>query len=137
MVKVVIDTNVLLSSIYGKAGNKPEQVVERWMTGNIDLCLSPPIVREYENVLRRFDLDNALEAFLDLFAQGFHTIFTAKTPTLRVVSDPDDDKFVECAVALKADYIVSGDKALLAVKKYVTVEIFSPAAFLQKFPTDA
>ena len=43
---------------------------------------------------------------------------------------------IEGAVALKADYIISGDKALLAVRKYVSIEILSPAQFLKTFPPE-
>ena len=43
-----------------------------------------------------------------------------------VEDDPDDDKFIECAVALKADFVVTGDKALLAVEDYMGIKITTP-----------
>ncbi len=48
----------------------------------------------------------------------------------KVSKDPDDDKFIECAVVLDAKYIISGDKALLAVKNYMGIRVLSPREFL-------
>ena len=45
--------------------------------------------------------------------------------------DPDDDKFIECAVALDAAIIISGDKHLLKLKRYVHIDIVSPHDFLE------
>jgi predicted nucleic acid-binding protein len=65
-------------------------------------------------------------------ANGYNCQFVATTPKLKVVkTDPDDNIFFECAVASKAAYIISGDKAVLAIKKYVTIEVLSPQAFLK------
>ena len=53
-----------------------------------------------------------------------------------VKEDPDDDKFIECAVALKADCIISGDKALLAVKDYMGIKILNPKNFVESYCVD-
>ena len=128
--KVVLDTNVFVSSFFG--GN-PRKIVDLWKTGEITLCLSQPIINEYVEVLRRLGLqdEREMEELLGLFANGFHLIFTARTPRLHVVEqDTDDDKFIECAVSLKADYIVSGDKSLTAIQEYMSIKIANPKDFL-------
>ncbi len=133
MIRVVVDTNVFVSSFFG---GKPRQIIDRWKTGQILLCLSRPIVDEYVNVLSRMGLQNKdeLKALLNIFARGFNCLFTAETPKLHVVkADPADNKFIECAVALDASYVISGDKALLAVQSYMDIEILSPADFLTRF----
>jgi putative PIN family toxin of toxin-antitoxin system len=133
VIKVVLDTNVFVSSFFG--GN-PRRIVDLWKTGEITLCLSKPIIDEYVEVLRRLGLqdERELEALLELFARGFHVIFTAKTPQLHVVEkDPDDDKFIECAVALKADCVVSGDKSLTAIQEYMNIKITSPRDFIASY----
>jgi len=57
--------------------------------------------------------------------------FTAKTPELHIVEkDPDDNMFIECAVALKAKFVISGDKALKEIKDYMNIKIVSPREFL-------
>ena len=130
MIKVVLDTNVFVSSFFG--GN-PRKVVNLWKTGEIILCLSGPIIDEYVEVLQRLGLQNEseLSELLGLFARGLHVIFAAKTPELQVVEDdPDDNKFIECAVALKADFIISGDKALIAIQDYMGIKIVTPKEFI-------
>ena len=95
MIKIVLDTNVLVSSFFG--GN-PRKIVDLWKNGDITLCLSKPIIDEYVEVLRRLGLkgERELEELLSLFSRGFNSLFTAQTPKLMIVdSDPDDNKFIE------------------------------------------
>ena len=130
MIKVVFDTNVFVSSFFG--GN-PRKVVNLWKTGEVTLCLSRPIIDEYIEVLRRLGLQDEKELgeLLGLFARGFHVVFTAKTHELHVVDDdPDDNKSIECAVALKAEYIITGDKALTSIQNYMGIKIVSPKDFI-------
>jgi hypothetical protein len=91
---------------------------------------------EYVEVLQRLGLKNEreLSELLNLFAHGFHITFSAKTPELHLVEeDPDDDKFIECAVALKADFIISGDKSLIAIQDYMGIRIVTPKEFVDSF----
>ena len=133
MSRVVVDTNVFISSFFG--GN-PRKIIDLWKSGEITLCLSKPIIDEYIEVLRRLELQNEkeIDELLSLFAHGFHVVFTAKTPVLHVVEkDPDDNKFIECAVALKAEFVITGDKALKAIQEYMNIKIVSPKKFLDNF----
>jgi len=101
--KVVIDTNVFVSSFFG--GN-PRKIIDFWKKGKISLCVSKNILDEYIEVLQRIGLGNGreVEELLSLFAKGFNILFTTKTPKIKAVrDDPDDDKFIECAVGLKAE----------------------------------
>jgi putative PIN family toxin of toxin-antitoxin system len=128
-----MDTNVFVSSFFG--GN-PRKVVDLWKSGEVALCLSKPIVDEYIEVLRRLGLQNEkeLDELLGLFAHGFHVVFTAKTPELHIVEkDPNDNKFIECAAALKADFIITGGKALLEIQDYMAIKIVSPKDFLSSY----
>ena len=75
-----------------------------------------------------------MEDLTRLFAEGHSTIFTAKTPNLEIVRDnPDDNKFLECAVALGSKIIISGDKPLKELKKYIDIEILAPREFLELY----
>lgn len=130
MLTVVIDTNVFISSFFGGV---PREIINLWKKGEITLCLSQEIIEEYLEVLNRLGLTekNEIDNLTRLFAEGYHAIFTAKTPNLEVVKDdPDDDKFLECAVAFDSKIIISGDKHLQQIKKYVDIEILSPRAFM-------
>ena len=133
MIRVVVDTNIFISSFFG--GN-PRRIIDLWKSGQIILCLSRPIIDEYVEVLRRLGLQNEreLEELLSLFAHGFHVLFTANTPNLNIVEkDPDDDKFIECAVALDSKFIISGDKALQEINYYMGIKIQSPKQFLDDY----
>ena len=133
MIKVVLDTNVFVSSFFG--GN-PRNIINLWKTGKITLGLSRPIIDEYIEVLQRLGLQNERELgeLLGLFARGFHAIFAAKTPELYIIEeDPDDNKFIECAVALKTDFIISGDKALTAIQDYMGIKIVNPKGFINAY----
>lgn len=131
--KVVIDANVFVSSFFG---GKPKEIIDLWKKGKLTLCLSDSILDEYFQVLQRLGLkhEDELEELLALFAKGIHILFTKKTPDLNLIEeDPEDDKFIECAVALKAEYIITGDKALESFGSYMRIKILSPQKFLEIF----
>jgi putative PIN family toxin of toxin-antitoxin system len=131
--KIVVGTNIFVSSFFG--GN-PRKIIDLWKNGQVTICLSPAIVEEYLTVLRRLGLEEEPEIaeLIDLFAKGHHLLFAAKTPKLNIVhEDPADDKFVECAVALKAGATISGDKRLQAVGDYMGIKILGPKGFLSFF----
>jgi hypothetical protein len=130
MMRVVIDTNVFISSFFG--GN-PRKIINLWKSGNITLCLTGGIIDEYVEVLQRLGLQDAseLEELLKLFSSGYHTVFTSKTNKIHAVEkDPDDDKFIECAAALNARYIITGDKALRDIEDYMGIKVVTPKEFL-------
>jgi len=131
--KVVIDTNIFVSSFFG---GKPKKIIDLWKTGKITLCLSDSILDEYIQVLQRLGLkgEMELEELLALFAKGIHILITKKTPDLNLIEeDSDDDKFLECAAALKAGYIITGDKALESFGQYMNIKILSAHKFLEIF----
>jgi len=128
--RVVIDTNVFVSSFFG---GKPKKIIDLWKKGEIILCLSENIIAEYIEVLYRLMGSDTKEIkdLLDLFSQGINILFTKSTPKLHVIKkDPDDNKFIECAVKLKADCIVTGDNALKEINQYFNIKILSPSDFL-------
>jgi hypothetical protein len=131
MIRVVIDTNIFVSSFFG--GN-PKKIIDLWKNEEIALCLSKDILDEYIDVLQRVGLkdENEIEELLSFFAKGFNILFTTNVPQIKAVKDdPDDDKFIECAVALKADIIITGDKALITIGKYMGIKILTPQEFLK------
>lgn len=130
--KVVVDTNVFVSSVFG---GLPRQVVELWFDGRLTLCLSEPIVTEYQRVLREIGAVSEAEerALIEAFASGEGVLYTADPPAVeRVSSDPDDDKFLECALELEAECIASGDSDLLELESYMGIPIFTPRQLLEQ-----
>ncbi len=133
MIRVVIDTNIFVSSFFG--GN-PKKIIDLWKNEEIALCLSKDILDEYIDVLQRVGLkdENEIGELLSFFAKGFNILFTTNVPQIKAVKDdPDDDKFIECAVALKADIIITGDKALITIGKYMGIKILTPQEFLKTY----
>lgn len=129
-IKAVIDTNVFISSFFG--GN-PRKIISYWEKGEIVWCVSKPIIDEYIEVLKCLGLRNEkeLDDLLNLFAKGINLIYSANTPCLKIVNnDPDDNKFIECAVALQSKYIISGDKHLKSILEYMGIKILTPAEFI-------
>ena len=129
--RVVVDTNVFVSSFFG---GQPREIIDCWKRGDITLCVSRDLVDEYIDVLTRLGIDSALVGeILDLFASGYHLVFTAETPELRVVKrDPDDDMLFGCAVELEAKVIVTGNKAVRDIGRYMDIEVLTPAEFLAR-----
>lgn len=133
MSRVVIDTNVFVSSFFGGV---PRKIIDLWKEGKLTLCLSQGIVEEYVEVLNRLGIKDrkAMEQLIQLFAEGYNSLYAAKTPKLQVIEeDPDDDRFLECAVALESKVIASGDRHLKDLGKYFDIEILTPREFIDRY----
>jgi putative PIN family toxin of toxin-antitoxin system len=134
-VKVVIDTNVFISSLLNAEGN-PRKVIDLWRCERITLCISKEILAEYFAVLGRFGVADEPEGeeLMQLFEKRYNQVFVpTPTPAAFTVikEDPADNKFLECAVAGNAGYIVSGDRHLLSLKTFKSIKILPPTEFLK------
>lgn len=129
--KVVIDTNVLISSFQNPHGN-PKNIVDMWKKGYFMLCITEDIVFEYVEVLNRLNIPiKKIKELTSLFKERANVEFLLTTEKIEVIEDdPQDNKFIECAVAANAQYIISGDKHLKALGKYGNIKILSPTEFL-------
>jgi uncharacterized protein len=136
--KIVIDTNIFVSSFISESGN-PRKIIDLWKTGAITLCLTKDLIEEYIDVLNRFDIINKMEIkrLLNLFKKGINVIFIGSPPHLNIIKvDPDDNKFLECAVASHAKYIVSGDSHLKDLKIYKNIKIVTADEILKEMNKD-
>jgi putative PIN family toxin of toxin-antitoxin system len=131
-VKVVIDTNVMISSLWG---GKPHDIIQKWVDGNILMVASREILNEYLEVFKRFNLpEDEMEALTIILANPKNTILVTPKDKINLIkADPDDNKFLECAVAGKAGYIISGDKHLLNCAEFKHCKILTPSDFLDIF----
>lgn len=128
--RVVIDTNVFVSSFFG---GKPRQVIEHWFSGRLTLCVSKPVLKEYFDVLGRFQFDNntLLLKFMSAIEKNSNILFAGNPKEEKwVVEDPADNKFIACAIAMKAEYIISGDAHLKNMKKISNIKIITPSDML-------
>jgi putative PIN family toxin of toxin-antitoxin system len=139
--RLVIDANVIISRVLNPKGT-PAQIVQRWEDGAFTVLVSVPILEEYAAVLRYERLrkihgwnDAEIDDFVARLAGLAQLVATEGT--LHVVpEDPDDDKFLECALEGRADTIVTGDEHLLALGSYEGVFILRPAQFLAQIENE-
>jgi putative PIN family toxin of toxin-antitoxin system len=131
-VRVVLDTNVLVSALFftGTAS----KLVPLWQQGAITVLLSRSILEEYLRVLSypKFQLSEAdIKSLIEEDLLPYVQVVNPKRRLRVVKRDPSDDKFLECALAGKAEVIISGDKDLLSLGRYRRIRIQSPALFLE------
>jgi len=129
--KVVVDTNVLISGVF--FGGMPSRVLEAWRDGRIGLVVSPEILEEYRRVGEELEAQFPGVSLAPLLALLVMTAEIIEAPGLPepVSRDPDDDKFIACALAGECQLIISGDKDLLEVSGYQGVKIVPPREFLE------
>lgn len=127
--RVVLDTNVLVSAVLGGVLAK---ILDAWYAGRFTLLVNDEVLYEYRDVLSRPKFELTLDEVDGIVGYVFHHAeFVTVTRSLRVVeSDPDDDKFLEVALAGRANLIVSGDRHLLALESYEHIPVIAGRAFL-------
>ncbi len=133
--RVILDTNVLLSGIF--FGGVPGRLLTAWQDDRLALVLSPAILAEYheagaELAARYTALAAPLDSIITLLAQTA-TIVDAPERAERVSADPDDDKFLACALAARTPLIVSGDKHLLRVSGWRGITVVTPRQCVDRY----
>ena len=129
-VRVVLDTNVFISSIFWKGDS--HRIVELATDRIIEVYTSPEILTELEKVLKRdFEEDpEFIERQIALILE-YSKIIRPINKVNIVKDDPDDNKIIECALTAKARYIVSSDHHLFSLKEVLGIKILKPREFLE------
>lgn len=133
----VIDTNLFVSGLFGQ-NSTTAQLQELWVSQAFHLGTSVEIMKEVSRVLQYprirkhlIDNDDSIKRFFRLvFRKAL--IAEDRFETDRIVDDPTDNKFLACALELKADYIISGDNHLLSLKHFHGTQIVDAASFIKK-----
>ena len=130
--KVVCDTNIYISFL--KFGGKAEILLEHAFKGEFDLVISPEIIKETADVLKKkFGWDNEKVSRSIMVMTNASQVVKPTKKIEKIKTDKSDNKILECAVEGKADYIVTGDKKhLLPLKKFKGIPIYSPQEFLKQ-----
>ena len=135
--KVVIDTNVLVSALlFGSQAKGTVRIIALWKSAAIQPLVSQPIMSEYLRVLAypKFHLsDREIRHLLEQEILPWFEPLLVPPGEAYIHEDPDDDKFIWCAMAGKAKVIVSGDPHLLNCAN-APIPIITPANLLQRFP---
>lgn len=130
--RVVLDTNVLVSSLITKG--KPAELLQRLLGKKVDLVISKTILDEFVDVIGRpkfhgYVGDKQIKDFLGLLL-GVALFIDVKSH-FDVTQDKADNMILATAYDANADYIVSGDKRLLRLKKFRRIKIVSVNEMLQ------
>jgi putative PIN family toxin of toxin-antitoxin system len=139
MIRVVLDTNVLVSAILTPAG-PPARILQLALEGRLRITLSAGIIKEINLVFQYSKLKKVMkkqrlsyriveEVILKILKVAS---ITPGTMLIQEVSrDPADNLILSCAAEGQADFIISGDKDLTELVSYEGISIVDPASFLQ------
>lgn len=131
--RIVLDTNVFISGVF--FSSSPYKILDAWRDEKVNIVLSEEIFNEYQRVARELSEQFKgvdISTFLDLLTVNAIWVEAPQLP-FNVSTDPDDDKFLSCALASRTKVIVSGDKHLLVVSGYRGIEVVKPRTFIEKY----
>ena len=130
--KIVVDTNVVISGIF--FGGNPRKIVEAVAAGSVDAYATTEIIDEYTGIIDSMIERKQGRINQSILSPLFSAMKIIETGTnTDVCRDPDDNKFIECAVDAKALYIVSGDNDLLDIKEYDGIRIITAKEFCDEY----
>ena len=134
--RLVLDTNAAVSGLLWH-GN-PGKLIDAAQAGSVTLYATAPLLAELHGVLGREKFAKHLQArgvtatqIFEGYAALATVVVGAIIPPV-VIDDPDDDAVLACAVAAKADLVVSGDPHLLKPEDYQGVPIVTPAEGVER-----
>jgi len=130
-VRVVLDTNTVVSALL--FNGTAAKLVELWQAQRVQVLVSRAIVEEYLRVLAypKFVLtEDEISGLLHEELLPFVEVVEAKRRVKVVRRDPDDDKFIECAITGGAEFVVTGDRELLALGSFEDVQVIPLREFL-------
>lgn len=128
--KVVLDTNVLVSGLLSPSG-APGEVVRMFVSGNIEIVYDARIIYEYEEVLKRpkFGIAHGYVDDIISFIEHFGHL-TAGVPLKMRLPDIDDEVFLESAISGKADFLVTGNIGHFPAASRQGVRVVTPREFI-------
>jgi len=133
--RVVLDTNVVISAILIRGGNE-DRILQAWRRKAFELVLSTPILIELAQVLlydkirkAQWMSEKQVSLLLESFAK--EAMISPGHSKVAICRDSADNKFLEAAVDGKAEYLATGDQDLLVLKTYHHIEIVKPSTFLK------
>ena len=113
--RIVLDTNIVLVMISKRSPFR--WVFDAFLDGKYTLCVTTDILDEYAEIVENHIGATASQNFLAIIEEASNVLFVTKYFHWNLIkADPDDDKFIDCAVACNADFIVSEDKHFRILK---------------------
>ncbi len=127
----MLDTSSIVAAFFGSRAKK---LLTAWGHGALILYYSEAIWREYQRILMKIPpIRRKSQWFLSEIQVNRFAVKIGKTPVVRIpLEDPEDRKFLACAQAAKAEYLVSLDAHLLNVREYHETKIVRPGELLRE-----
>lgn len=131
MLRIVLDTNVLLVSISDRS--RLHWVFKQLVEKNYMLCVTTDILAEYAEIIEEHMGTEASDAAMGVLENLPNIILTNNYFRFQLLKDVDDNKFVDCAIASNADFIVSHDKDfnVLAKIDFPKVKVIDTNSFYE------
>ena len=131
MIKIVCDTNILISTFIFPGG-PPEEIFHSVLRQEYKLGISTPILEEFKKVLRiKFTWpEDKITEIADLIQRN--SVKVTSKHQVKLIHDEPDNRILECAEEFKADYIISGDKHILKLKMFKNMKIRLASDFLKE-----
>jgi putative PIN family toxin of toxin-antitoxin system len=134
IIRVVLDTNVLISALLFKG--ELSRIVGLWQKGKIIPVISKETFDELRTVLEysKFFLSRVeIKSMIAHEILPFFEVVNVSKHVKGTCRDPEDDKFISCAISASVDWIVTGDKDLSDLKKYQSIRIIHASDFVKMF----
>ncbi len=130
--RVVLDTNVIISSFLTPAGN-PSRILRLILQGDLEIVIDEQILAEYTEIASRpiFQLDrDKVQIVLDYLRSV--AIHAPSLPLVPSLPDPGDEPFLEAALSTKSDFLITGNKKHYPARTCKDITVVTPSEFLQK-----
>ncbi len=131
--KIVLDTNVLLMSLPKLSPYRP--IFDNLLNGTYELVLTESIFQEYKEIIGQKTTKEIAENLSELFKQLKNVQLVKVYYHWNLIErDPDDNKFVDCAITANAKFLVSNDKHFNSLKRidFPKVDLISADTFLEE-----
>jgi len=132
MIRVVLDTNIILSSIHPYS--KYKALLDIFFANKYEIAISNEILFEYEEKINDIFNKNSSETFLNALLISNNVLMNNIFFNFNLLSnDPDDNKFIDCFLCSNANYLVTNDKDYNVLKnlKYPRIKIMNIDEFLK------
>ena len=137
-IRAVLDTNLFISGLFASKGTIAA-LQQLWISGAFELAVSEEILLEIKETLQKPYLQKELslrpqeiDEILGMIREKAFAVTQDLYKTERITADPDDNKFLGCALEAKAHYVISGDNHLLSLKHFHGIQIIDATTFVRE-----
>jgi hypothetical protein len=130
--RIILDTNVLLSALLSPLGD-PAKLLDAWERKAFTLVASDVLIAEFSEVARPFFRARLRASAAELLAAGLRdfSFYCRDLPSGPIAPDPKDSYLLALAEASQAQFLVTGDKELLSIKRHKSTRIITSAALIE------